>query len=189
MKSLFVFLLFLIPTISIAAPDEFTSYAMSTPISIHDFAIFKTKTELNKNIFDEDFPYNEVIQRNLCFIDLLYDYDKNEYTILSRLELSKKPNSINTIQKMAKDMVTRCKNKVGVFDIKGEMKAIVGGHSFFSGNFSHAGYISNKRPKNIESEIDKKTKIDSIIAFYSGYEYKEFTCSSQLLSTKIYCSE
>ncbi len=182
MKNLFIIVILLCPSIVFSAPDKYINFAMESPISAHDFVIFKTNLEL-KDLFQNSayrhyFDHGE----NITFID--YDYDINKYvlhmksTIDSDVKINNK--ELNEVSKM---LFLTAKTRLGVKGTNPDSELAGEYHSSFS---SDLGRITHKKskPENFENEIDKRIIVELTLI----YDDNVIICSSPLLGSKILCS-
>jgi len=182
MRTLVFAFILLSPSFAFSAPDKYVAFAMETPVSIHDFILFKTNLEI-KDIFEKSayrhyFDHGE----NLSFID--YNEKTNQYVLhmKSSIDNDIKIDDVK-LYEASKMLILSAKARLGVRG--GDNTSFINGkHSSFSKDLGRMCYLKKDKPKNLENEIDKLISIELTLK----YENKSIMCSSELLSSDMHCS-
>ena len=178
----------LIPSAALAAPDKYTDYVMSEPVSLHDFAVYQMNNKL-EGIFEVMFfkPYGDFTHENLgCYMS--YDFDSNLYNIFIVGGFGKGLKGEKAQYDLADKLIHVVKFHLGFLLSNDEKKYTLDFHksSLLSRLMFHSGYTELDAPKNLAQEIDKKIRIR--LKFRLPKD-KIFECvSTDILSPKVMCS-
>jgi hypothetical protein len=167
-----VLLLMLLVPNAYADPNTTAQFLMDDPVSLLDFGVYKLENEIKvhrKALVIKRQPPHTV------FVD--YNWEENKIEIkLAYGDVGNPP-----IAEIKREIIT----------ILGTLKKILGvspagkayhkdGFSSVPEYFSHKGYISKNKPKNVEKEIDQlvEFKVVYYVQNYSRY----FECKNSLIS-------
>lgn len=185
MKYLLFIITFIVPSVCFSSTDKYTEYLITTPVSIHDFAIYKTNIALKDFLFKIDSSYKYIVDGSKAgWVQMEYSLDKNIYVVNSSVYTDEKITKKTSLE-FLKEINILIKRSFGVFQENNKIKIEIPGTSYFSGLLLHQGYSEASKPRNLGKEIDKKIVIKTRLTS----DGKEYTCTGKLVSADISCAE
>ncbi len=148
MNNVIVTLILLCPSIAFSAPDKCVNFAMESPVSAHEFVMFKTNLGL-KDVFQKS-AYRHYFDdgENLAFID--YSYESNQYVLHMQSTIDKDIEiKAGLLDEMSKMLILTAKTRIGV---KSGRNFINGNNSFFSTELSRMSDVKKISQKTLRAK-------------------------------------
>ena len=165
-----------------AEPTESANFLMNEPVSLLDFGIYKLEKDLKGLGKDLAINYSTPFD-----ISVRYDWEKNKIVIQFTYGYERNPPP-KTILIGVQKVLKQIKGFLGV-DPKGKVYH-KRGFSKVADYFSHQGYLTQNRPKELEKEIDQMIELSVI---YSIQNFSRiFECRHMLTDSridKVVCTE
>ncbi|MDM8522176.1 hypothetical protein QUF80_02295 [Desulfococcaceae bacterium HSG8] len=161
--------------LSIAGPDQTTSYLMNESVSLLDFGLYRL----------EEY-FDTIYQKDLYITRVNYDWDDNKIIIVVRNTDSGSFGSAREAKEWCRSIICEIKGKLGI-DCSTGKPLTLKKNSPLQRFFSHKSYKSKNEPEGLKSEIEMMIKVT--VSTYWGRNGRFLRCEVPLLGKKILCSE